>query len=333
MATNKNALNRYLVIDRCISNATRKYSWEDLLKEVNEKLNDNGYEGIGRTQIFNDISYLQNSDYAAPIVKHKEGRKVYYRYDDANYSIRNNPLTQNEYASIHNALEVLSNIGGIKQFDWVNELILKLETKLGINTTKKEFMSFQHNDDYVGLNFLNDFMNAIQHERVLKIEYKDFKSELPYEIIFHPYYLKQFNNRWYAIGNNQKESIETWNIAFDRIISTSETITSKYIPSSINWSDYFSDFVGVTKLIGEIEVIELIIQTELQAKYIQTNPIHETQKSIKKTVLGYETSISVIPNFELEKLLLSFGQNIKVKSPDSLVKKMKEHFTQALLLY
>ena len=51
--------------------------------------------------------------------------------------------------------------------------------------------------------------------------------------------------------------------------------------------------------------------------------IHQSQKTIKKTELGYETSIRVIPNFELYKLILSFGERIKILTPEAVVNRMK----------
>lgn len=333
MAVTKNALMRYLILDRCISNQSRKYTWQDLQKEVNAKLELEGIPGIGKTQLFDDIKFLINSDYQAPIVKIKEGKLSYYRYEIEDFSITKNPLSQNEISNIHNAIEVLISIGGIRQFDWVNDVVVKLETKLGLQTSQNEFISFQHNEDYVGLNFLNTFINAIKEQRVLKIIYQDFKSDEPYEIIFHPYYLKQFNNRWYAIGLNTAENISTWNIAFDRIKHVSESIKDVYQKSTIDFEDYFSDFVGVTKLSNQVEEVKLLILDELQSKYIETNPIHQTQRQIRKTDQGFETSIYVILNYELEKLLLSFGEKIKVLSPETLVQKMKNHYLDAVNLY
>ena len=96
------------------------------------------------------------------------------------------------------------------------------------------------------------------------------------------------------------------------------SIDKDYISSDMDWEDYFSDFIGVTKKNTEPIEVRILIKTELQAAYIHTNPLHQTQKSIKEVADGFETSINVIPNYELEKLILSFGENIKVLSPDSL---------------
>ena len=74
----------------------------------------------------------------------------------------------------------------------------------------------------------------------------------------------------------------------------------------MDWDDYFSDFIGVTKLESKSVQIKILIMDIVQAAYIRTKPIHQTQKQIKQVTGGFETSIDVIPNYELEKLILSF---------------------------
>jgi predicted DNA-binding transcriptional regulator YafY len=333
MSLNKQALIRYHVIDDCLSNRARKYTWAELREAVNLRLAEYGYKGIGKTQIFNDINFLMNSYFEAPIVKTKFGKTSFYSYDDTNYSIRNNTLTKTEINTIENLINILKTIGGINNMDWVSELIVELEEKLEFKTITNEYISFQHNIDYVGLNFFSSILNAIQNKRVLRVVYQDFKSDLPYDIIFHPYYMKQFNNRWYVIGYNEAENNETWNLAFDRIKNIEEFKFQKFRTTMINWNDFFADFVGVTKKDEEIQKIEFIIQDVLQAKYIETNPLHETQKPLKEINGVFYTSIQVIPNYELENLLLSFGEKIKVVEPQSLVEKMKLHYQMATDLY
>nr|WP_311538242.1 hypothetical protein [Ornithobacterium rhinotracheale] len=62
----------------------------------------------------------------------------------------------------------------------------------------------------------------------------------------------------------------------------------------------------------EIELSDYILP------YIQTKPLHGSQR-IKGNLLSMEVKI----NFEFIALILSFGQNMRVKSPDSLVGKIK----------
>lgn len=261
--------------------------------------------------------------------KEKEGRKTYYRYSDLSFSINNQPLNEEEVNQIKSALNVLTKFSGAPQFEWIHEMIPLLEDKLGLQGTNEEVISFESNFDLKGLDHLMPLFNAITNREVLNIQYQDFQSEESYEIKFHPYYLKQYNNRWFAFGLNQELEIRTWNIALDRIKSISH-LDDKYIPSDIDWKDYFYDIIGVTKPENQ-EMEEVVLQfSASQAPYVRTKPLHPTQRH-RSTESGLEVKIKVIPNYELEALLLSFGEHVEVIKPQSLKERIKRRIQKIAL--
>lgn len=331
MALNKNALLRYQVLDRCFRNPGRKYYWQDLLEECNKALEE--YNGIGagikRRQLYDDIKFMESEQgWSVPLERKKDGRKTYYRYSDLNFSINNQPLNETEVNQIKAALNILTRFSGAQQFEWIHEMIPLLKDKLGLQETDKEVLSFESNFDLKGLEYLMPLFNAITNQQVIDIQYQDFQSEEPFSIKFHPYYLKQYNNRWFAFGLNQKLEIEAWNIALDRIVSISESST-EYIPSDINWEDYFYDIIGVTKPVGK-KVEEIVLHfTPSQAPYIRTKPLHPSQKH-EEIEEGLEVRIKVIPNYELESLILSFGEHVKVIKPIFLKERIQERITGML---
>ena len=68
MPTNKNALLRYQILDRCFSNRHRKYTIEDLVDAVNEALYDMYGSEVSVRQIRDDIKYMRDRvSYDAPI--------------------------------------------------------------------------------------------------------------------------------------------------------------------------------------------------------------------------------------------------------------------------
>ena len=122
------------------------------------------------------------------------------------------------------------------------------------------------------------------------------------------------------------------NLALDRIKKIEE-LTVKYKSSDIDWDDYFDDLIGVTKFNLTAVEIKLLITDAEQAAYIQTKPIHHSQKQIKQVEGGFETSIKVIPNYELESLILSFGERIKILSPKSFQERISNRSTKLYSLY
>jgi predicted DNA-binding transcriptional regulator YafY len=325
MAIIKNAYIRFQILDKCFRNTGRKYSIDLLLDEINKviiEMNPDS-EGIKKRQLYDDIKFMESEEGFQVEFKanFKDGKIRYYRYEDPNFSITNSAIKPQEAEQIKSALMVLDRFKGLPQFEWVQELIPKLETSFGFKSSNQEIISFEENKDLTGLNFLGDLFNAIHYKKTITITYKPFNSENASIQVVSPYYLKQFNLRWFLFAKNaQYETIS--NFALDRIVSIEES-NDTYIETKINFAEYFEDIIGVTKPIDvDATDIQLFFDKKL-APYIITKPIHESQK-VKQVENGIIVKINVIPNFELEKLILSHGEGCKVISPESLVLKLKE---------
>jgi predicted DNA-binding transcriptional regulator YafY len=332
MPVNRNALLRYQVIDKCLRNRGRKWTWHDILEEVNQALNEDNPKsrGIGKTTLYEDLKDIEYRIYKLEIEKTKNGKTTYLRYANSSDSINNQPLNQSEATQLKAAVMVLSRFKGVPQFGWINEIVPIIESKMGLVKSEKEIISFESNIDYSGAKHIPALFNAILNKRVIKLIYQDFKSPIEYEVEIHPQYLKQFNSRWFIMSLTDKWKNKPQTHALDRIKDIQESETEYKELKDFDWDDYFSDMIGVTHFDMPLIEVKLLILDSQQAAYIDTKPLHQSQKKIKKVDQGYETSISVIPNYELEKLVLSFGERVKVLSPPDLVERLKERIT---LLY
>ncbi|MGB5025989.1 MAG: WYL domain-containing protein, partial [Saprospiraceae bacterium] len=126
----------------------------------------------------------------------KDGKKVYYRYADLNFSINNMPLNEIEISQLKAAVNILSQFKGMPQFEWMNELIPKLQQGMASSneTVVSTIMEFDSNEYLKGIEYLGSLHNAIFYKKVLCINYQPFENEEPFENIIHPYFLKQYNN-------------------------------------------------------------------------------------------------------------------------------------------
>ena len=109
-----------------------------------------------------------------------------------------------------------------------------------------------------------------------------------------------------------------WNLAIDRIIDFKELKSKYQLNTEIEWDTYFEDIVGVTKPInGKVETVKLEFFGKT-AKYIYSKPIHGSQvaKWIDKETLS--VSLKVIQNYELERILLSYSDFLRIIAPKSL---------------
>lgn len=325
-------LIRYWAYDKCLKNRGIKYTWMDLQKIANEDLADRDYQPIGKTQFFKDIKALRESPWLAPIETYKEGSHSYYRYSDPDYSIRKQQLSEVEAEQLKSALMVLSRFKGMPQFDWVHEIIPKIEQSFKLDGGQKEILGFDQNIDLKGIEYLGQLFNSILYKRVLKISYRSFTSNEVKDQTIHPYFLKQFNNRWFLFGKNTDfEGIS--NLALDRIENVTESTQEYLVNINYNFEEYFESIIGVTKPVGkEPELIKLWF-SPTQAPYILTKPLHGTQKKKLHDETGLIVTIEVIPNVELEQLILRHGEHCHVVEPAELRVKVFNRLQNALEKY
>jgi predicted DNA-binding transcriptional regulator YafY len=334
MTVIKNAFLRYQTLDRCFKNTGRKYLIDNLLEEVNTALFDDNpsNSGIQIRQLRDDIKFMKSeAGFNAPIESRViDGKKHAYFYIDPNFSISNMPINETELLQFKNALTLLSRFEGSPGFEWISEVSVILQDSFGLKTNNEKVISFERNLDYTGENFITQLFNAIVNKRVLSIEYEPFGQERS-TIQFHPYFLKQYNNRWFVFGLNEENNIATWNLALDRIKSLEE-IHVTYRQNETDWDFHFSSIYGVSKPFDKNEEEIHLLFSKRQAPYIITKPIHETQKHYELED-GLLVKIKVIPNFDLEQLILSFGERVKVLLPIHLKEKISARIELSLSQY
>jgi predicted DNA-binding transcriptional regulator YafY len=319
MATNKNAAIRYQALDRCFRNPGRKYYIEDLIDVCNEALSeiDPDSSGIQLRQIRDDIKFMRDPlGYNAPIEAIPDPRKCYYRYSDLSFSINNQPLNEKEAQQLSEALMTLSRFKGMPQFKWIDEIKARLEQSFNLKS-EDQVLSFEQNPYLTGLEFIGELYNSIINKQTLSITYHPFKADEDMQFVLHPYYLKQYNNRWFLWGKNH-ESDDLANLALDRIQSVGNS-SVEYLPNAeVNFEEFFEDVIGVT-VPGDakLETVVLKIDKDLWP-YIKTKPIHGSQK-LKEITKDYTIiELDLFLNFELEKLILSHGEQVTVLFPEQL---------------
>jgi predicted DNA-binding transcriptional regulator YafY len=307
------------------------------LDGVNEKLFelfDNDEQCIKLRQLQDDIAFMRSTEgWSIELADLNDGKKKIYRYEDINFSINNAPLNEIEMSEFQSAIQVLSQFEGMPQFEGIQEIIAKLRYDLKTDKHQQPFIGFENNQDLKGLEYFSLLYDATQKQLPLKVTYQDFKSQHPYTFILHPYYLKQYNKGWFLFGLHEEFMKSDWNVAIDRIIKI-ETLNKKFIPNkTIDWNDYFSDIIGVSKQVdGEIEEIILHFN-ELTGKYMENKPIHETQKHKWLNDDTLEVKIKVIPNYELGRLILSYGESVTVIEPKHLKEEIKNRILSGLNNY
>ncbi len=323
MASNKNAQIRYKALDKCFSNQYKKFYINDLIDYCSHILSEHYAQDatVSRRQIFDDMDFMKSqAGYDAPIESIRDGRKVYYRYLDKNFSILSQPLNPAEKEVLTEALETLSRMNNLPGFDWVNTIQTKLNSGLNLNNQENKIISFEDNIFLKGLEFLNPLYQFTTNKQCLDITYQGFSSARENIFTMSPYYLKQYNNRWFLFGHNHKvEKIQ--NLALDRIVALKSS-KNEFEECSIDFNEYFEDIIGVSNDLSSDPVKVKIQLSENIIPYINSKPLHGSQL-IKENILYLEAKL----NYELESLILSYGENMQVLEPgelkDSMSKRIK----------
>ena len=333
MPVNKNANIRYRTLDRCFRDTRRKYFIDDLIKACEQELVAyNFHGGVSRRQIFDDINFMESdSGYRIELDKLRDGKKVYYRYHDPEFSINRQPLSQSEAKQLQQAISTLTRFRGLPQYNWVEEVITNLEYRFNLDGKSVGVVCFDQNPLLLGLDHLGTIIDAVTAHRVLKINYHTYKNGgRDMDFIIHPYYLKQYNNRWFLFGRNDETGQITVN-ALDRIKGIETMGDIAYIAADIDFDHYFDTIVGVT--VPDDPTVQTIVfrTTEKRYPYIASKPLHPSQRLVdrKQCIL----QIEVAPNFELEQKLLSFGADIEVLAPEDLRERMMKKVEEAYKKY
>lgn len=335
MPVNKSARVRFEIIDECLRNTLHKWSKKNLLEVVNKKLEEKyGSEAsISLSQIRNDLNDMQ-SEYGAPINTIKEGTSVFYEYEDVNFSINKLPLEEEDVYRLREIVDIMQQIKGFTIANEIETIIQRLENKIKLRSNEKiPVIAFENPPTALGAENLGDLYNSIINKQLLKITYKHFYALESYEIRFSPYFLKEYNNRWFLFGWSEKNN-RVENLALDRITDIRVTSGKYKENESFNSNIYFQNIIGVTHTNdAKIENIELLISKE-RAPYVSTKRIHESQQILKQYKDGsLLIGLSLIVNKELITQILGFGDDIEVKRPEELRVQIKNRLEKAIKQY
>lgn len=141
--------------------------------------------------------------------------------------------------------------------------------------------------------------------------------------------MKEFNNRWFLFGWCEDLGLIT-NLALDRIDSFEAANSEFRENADIDFEEFFDDVVGVTIPDSPVESVELKFSPS-RFPYIKSKPIHMTQRYPDPENGVVEIRVKV--NKELETLILSYGNDVEVLSPQSLRDSIASRLESASQLY
>lgn len=356
MPSNKNATLRYKAIDSLLC-SEEWHTIEEITRVCEDALSeDSGTTAkVSRVTIYNDLDFLSRLDGVK--LERQAGRPVRYRYARDSRTFNGTMVPSSSYADLAIALEYLESVSGLVKID---KAIERIKRQLdGNGRDLQKFISFQSNPRLRNSNLLWALYRHIREENPLRLRYNASYMEVK-DIDFQPWYLKQYNNRWFLMGwayrisdgEGERLDVGLRNLAVDRIepeadgklyidVSRKRTrnirINTPGTESYIDFDEYFSDIVGVTRK-DDVEPVEILLRADIQEKAgkydwnrMATKPVHHSQESWTEDGHGY-VRLKVKPNNELYTVLLGY-EALEVASPAPVRDEMIRRITALLSHY
>lgn len=324
---------RIHTIDRCLQSPGRQWTRPRLAEACNEA----AFEAYGvekrysTSAIQRDLRFMKQpppAGYGAPIAW--DARRNTYYYREPGFSIYDVPLSRKDISAIEEALNLLRSVRYFQQEEGLEALAQKLSRSLRFKRQSLEepALVFSHTQRAPGQQWASLIYDAALHHRCLKLAYKPFQESLRHPIV-SPYLLREYNRRWFLIGYSHREhKLRTY--ALDRIQEAEHYLLEDYyrLPA-FDPEAYFRHIIGVSLPEGQpVEKIQ-IRTTPLRARYIATKPIHPSQRMVEEGEEYTVFELQLIPNIELERLLLSFGEEAQVLAPGWLAERIAERLRAA----
>jgi predicted DNA-binding transcriptional regulator YafY len=335
MSTNKHALIRYRVIDKCLRQTDKAWNWKSLAEACGveiEKVTSKPTTLSERT-IKGDLQSMRHDEalgYFAPI-EYDRVEKSYY-YSNRQYSITEAPLNRSDSEELKNAIGLLRQFTGFQHLAGIGNIIQKLELLAYESTsTSESIVHLAQPSEIPGQKWLDQLYEAIKEQKALAMTYKPFDREASAAII-SPYLLKEYDNRWYLYAKNHgKLVLRTYGL--ERITELKGSLQAYKPADDFDPERYFKDIIGVTL---EPNKNPQKIQLEVYGNtknYILTKSLHKTQRIVEERKGSVVIELSLIPNYELESLIMSFGEQLKVLKPAALQKRIAKRLGSASGLY
>lgn len=343
MANSKHAHLRYTILDRCFQRKQNPLTFKELLEKVNEGIQEI-YPGhsIETRTLRNDISVFRDEEtgFGAPLQTKTYKGKYVYLYEDDSFTISDGNLLAYERKLIDATHQLIERYEGRTDYNKLSEALVFLEEELE-NTTARDYdkiLFSDENEAYAGLKLLKPLSLAIRKKEVLKITFQGFHDTMEKEYVFHPYILKQYNQRWFVFGYNETFEVEQWSIPLDDRLKGFKKLTDKQIrPDQTDWESFFRKMVGVrNQSLTHSEPISekvVLLFNPQRIDYFKTKPIHpfwdEFIEEGKENQVFFETVV----NPELVQQILSYGKDVEVLAPEGLRELIREQIDQLFNQY
>ena len=220
-----------------------------------------------------------------------------------------------------------------EQSDANNRMIEAFDMLHAINISENtsDYLHFENRRPQ-GTENMYGLLHAIKNKLQIKFTYHKFWEDEPTHRVAEAYALKEFKNRWYVLANDLKDNIVK-SFALDRLSELEITKNKFQQVTDFNVKEHYKSCFGIISPNNyTLEKVVLSFKP-VQGKYIKALPLHKSQVIIVDTVEELRIELHVFNTFDFTMEILSYGEEVKVIEPQSLIEKIKSLYTNALNQY
>ncbi len=183
-----------------------------------------------------------------------------------------------------------------------------------------------------GREHLATVLSALRTEKTMLMSYRSFVGRGFAAVEVEPLCVKLFKRRWYVLVN-----VPAWNamriLSLDRVTELHLTGNSYEYPDGFSPEEFFAPYFGIICGTGEKpEDITLRAYRELPG-YLNSLPMHHSQRVIEQTENHTDYQLHVAPTFEFIQEILLHGDQLEVIAPQGLRTKVSDLTTNMQNLY
>jgi len=197
------------------------------------------------------------------------------------------------------------------------------------------YLQLEKNPNFSGTSHLPLLWEAMRAQRVIAFRYSAYaQTPVPAQLrLVEPGLLFEYKNRWYLDGwDINKNEVRTFGL--DRM--TDLQLTDKLISQKRNhqYRAMRQHVIGVNSAPNDAPVRVVIRLTALQANYLQSLPLHASQRALPQSSPEYvDFELMVVLNKELEIEILGMAEAVEVLEPVELREKIKRRIEATIQKY
>ncbi len=188
--------------------------------------------------------------------------------------------------------------------------------------------------------YLKTVIDAMKKSVRIAVDYRKYGTEKPNHLVFEPYCIKLFKQRWYVLGHfhrdatKEKPELDYFGLfSFDRVLDMSLTDIKFQIDPDFDAQAYFDECYGVLVDDGTKPERIVIRAYGYERYYMRDLPIHRSQREIGQGENFADFELYMRPTIDLSGHLLSRGNQIKVLSPQWFADEIHDMHLEAAIMY